>query len=208
MPHSREWLDRLIGSEGLSEQVKEAFKRIDRADFVPDEFKEVAYEDRPVGIPQRQTTSQPSLIARMVDAAEITDADKVLEIGTGYGFQTALMAHLAKEVVSIERHEGLAQTARSNLQRAGFTNTEVVVGDGWLGHPDKAPFDAIVVSAAADRLPDSFEGQLVEGGRVVIPLAGPMGDDVYLMVKDSGRLQTKKLITPARFVPLVEGMPE
>ena len=153
-----------------------------------------AYIDRPVGIPEAQTTSQPSLIARMIDVADPHPDDKALEIGTGYGFQ---------QVISIERWPTLADAARKNLERAGVTNVSVRVGDGWLGCPDEAPFDLIIVSAAADGVPVALEDQLADGGRLVIPLVEPSGDNVYLLVKEGDRIRTKRLVTPARFVPLV-----
>jgi protein-L-isoaspartate(D-aspartate) O-methyltransferase len=203
VPRDHEGLARLVEREPVDARVVEAFRRIDRADFVPAEFIDQAYADRPVAIPQRQTTSQPSLIARMVDAAGVKDDDIVLEVGTGYGFQTALLALLAREVVSIERHADLAEAARKNLASAGIDNVVVLVGDGWEGAPDSAPFDAIVVSAAAESVPQALVDQLNEGGRLVIPVKSGGNDDVWLFEKRNGLLREVRLITPARFVPLV-----
>ncbi|MDQ3987552.1 MAG: protein-L-isoaspartate(D-aspartate) O-methyltransferase [Actinomycetota bacterium] len=207
MPRSQEALARLVEKEGVSDRVVEAFRRVAREHFVPKHARREAYSDYPVGIPERQTTSQPSLIARMIDALELEPTDKVLEVGTGYGFQTALLSTLAREVVSIERFEELAQTARSNLAAAGIEGVEVVVGDGWKGVPARAPFDAIVVSAAAREVPSALEVQLKEGGRLVIPLSRAFGDDVILFRKQDGDVKRMKVITPAQFVPLVEGEP-
>jgi protein-L-isoaspartate(D-aspartate) O-methyltransferase len=205
----RESLARLIESEGLSDKrIARAFRTIAREDFVPEGARSEAYQDRPIPIPEQQTTSQPSLIARMIDAAAPQEEDRVLEVGTGFGFQTALLSLLAREVFSIERHPGLAEVAARNLKGAGIENAEVVVGDGWLGYPGKAPFDAIVVSAAAGGVPAALADQLAEGGRLVIPLAGMLGDEVWLLVKKGGRVERVRMITPARFVPLVQERPE
>src|SRR5688572_25848900 len=146
MPHSQEALARLIEREGLRDpRVAKAFQRIDRADFVPEAARRRAYADRPVAIPHEQTTSQPSLIARMIDVAAPQPNDRVLEIGTGYGFQTALLAELAAEVVSIDRFPALIEDARRNLAKAGIENAELVVGDGWKGWPERAPYAAMIV---------------------------------------------------------------
>ncbi len=201
----RQGLNDLIASEPLADvRIARVFAGLDRARFVPQGLEAEAYEDRPVPLPQGQTTSQPSLIARMVDAAAPGPEDRVLEVGTGYGFQTALLAGLAGKVYSIERHEPLALMARENLSRAGIDDVDVVVGDGWLGWPAGAPYDATIVSAAADEVPQALIDQLTDGGRLVIPLRNRGSDDVILFVKDNGgRLRQVRLVTPARFVPLV-----
>lgn len=205
MPRSKQGLVRLLRRDGIDEQVIGAFERIDRSDFVPAHRADDAYGDRPVGLPEGQTTSQPSLIARMIEAAAPAADSRVLEVGTGYGFQTALLAQLAARVVSIERFEVLAQAARENLEKAGITNAAVVVGDGWRGVPAEAPFDAIVVSAAATKVPPALEEQLAEGGRLVIPVKARISDEVLLFEKSGGHLKRVALLTPARFVPLVPG---
>jgi protein-L-isoaspartate(D-aspartate) O-methyltransferase len=205
MPRSKEGLARLVEREGVSPRVSGAFRAVDRAEFVPEEARSHAYGDRPIAIPEGQTTSQPSLIARMVDVADVAATDRVLEVGTGLGFQTALLARLGAAIVSIDRHESLTAAARANLKRAGITNVVLVTGDGWLGTPEHAPFDAIVVSAAASEVPEALIEQLGEGGRLVIPVRGRAGDDVLLFAKRDGRLRRERLVTPARFVPLVPG---
>ena len=207
MPKSQEGLARLVEKDGASARVVAAFRSVARADFVPADARAQAYGDRPVALPERQTTSQPSLIARMIDALDLGPDDRVLEVGTGFGFQTALLSKVAGQVFSIERHNDLAELARENLAKAGIDSVTVEVGDGWRGLPDHAPFDGIVVSAAASALPPALDQQLAEGGRMVIPLAGPRGDEVVLFKKQRGRLQRVRLITPARFVPLVPGPP-
>ncbi len=208
MPRSQEGLARLIDRDRLDdERIAAAFRSIDRKMFVPKEYRAAAYEDRPVGIPAQQTTSQPSLIARMVGAARVPPGGRVLEVGTGYGFQTALLAQLCREVFSIERHAELAAQAEDNLRRAGIANATVTVGDGWAGWPDHAPYDAIVVSAAASEVPDALRDQLAEDGRLVIPVTEGASDNVYLFTKTDGVTGLVRLLTPARFVPLVKEPP-
>lgn len=209
MPRNREALVRLIEQQGLADPgIVDAFRHIDRADFVPEPLRKEAYLDRPVSIPLHQTTSQPSLIAHMIDAAAIGPGDRVLEIGTGFGFQTALLAHLAREVVTVERLNDLAQAARGNLDRAGIDNVELIVGNGWEGSSERGPFQAIVVSAAATEVPSALVEQLTEGGRLVIPVKSGGSDNVLLFVKEGDELHQKRLVTPARFVPFVQAGPE
>ena len=196
-------LDTIVASR-VSARVVEAFRQVDRGDFVPPEVPN-PYVDKPIEILENQTTSQPSLIAQMIDAADVLPGDRVLEVGTGFGFQTALLAKLAGTIVSVERHGSISTEAASNLAGAGITNVELVVGDGWLGVPDRGPYDAIIVSAAAQRVPDAFVGQLVPGGRLVIPVRTQNGDDVLLFLRSDDHLVKVRLLTPARFVPLVRG---
>lgn len=205
MPKGQEGLARLVEREGVAPRVVRAFRAVAREDFVPEASRQEAYSDRPVPILERQTTSQPSLIARMIDAADVLPGDRVLEIGTGFGFQTALLANLAGDVVSVERHVSLAEAARANLARSGVDNVRVVVGDGWLGWPELAPYEAIVVSAGAPEVPDSFVAQLVEGGRVIIPVAKGSAEEVVLFLRHGDHLVRVRVLTPARFVPLVKG---
>lgn len=193
-----------ISASGVSARVVDAFRQVDRRDFVPPDVRD-PYVDKPIEILEHQTTSQPSLIAQMVDAADVLPGDRVLEIGTGFGFQTAVLAKLAGTVVSVERHESISVQAASHLERVGITNVDLVVGDGWLGVPDKRPYDAIIVSAAAARVPDAFVAQLVAGGRLVIPVRTDNGDDVLLYLRSDDHLVKVRLLTPARFVPLVRG---
>lgn len=208
MPRSKEGLARLVEKEGISPRVVAAFRTVDRRDFVPHSASGDAYKDRPIGILEAQTTSQPSLIARMLDAARPAASDHMLEVGTGFGFQTALLAQLVRSVVTIDRHESIADAARANLGRVGITNVEVVVGDGWRGWSESAPYDAIIVSAAASELPSAFAEQLRLGGRLVIPLRVGSTDEVLLFQKTDEGLRRQGLLTPARFVPLVRGLPD
>ena len=204
MPRTQEGLARLVEHDGVTDRaVIDAFRDVDRSMFVPPGNEKNAYGDHPVSLPEGQTTSQPSLIARMIEAVRPSLDRVVLEIGSGYGFQTALLARLFKQVVSIERWESLADGARANLARAGIDNATVIVGDGYNGEPGRAPYDAIVVSAAANELPRPLAEQLAEGGRMVIPLRAGRGEDVTLYIKKGGALNRAGVLTPARFVPLV-----
>lgn len=199
-------LVRLVRRDLGDGPIARAFEQVDRGGFVPPGAPD-AYRDRPVPIPEGQTTSQPTLIARMIDALGPRPGDRVLEVGTGLGYQTALLARLCAEVVSLERWETLADLARANLAAEGTQNAVVIVGDGWKGCPDRAPFDGIVVSAAATEVPAPFAEQLAEGGRLVIPVKRRGSDEVTLYVKKGPELAEARLVTPARFVPLVKEEP-
>jgi protein-L-isoaspartate(D-aspartate) O-methyltransferase len=184
-------------------RVLDAIRAVDRVGFVPPVLSEEAELDRPLPIPHGQVTTQPSLVARMVEALELRGDERVLEIGTGYGWQTALLSRLAAEVWSVERWDDVAVTARRHLARAGATNVEVVVGDGSEGLPEHAPFEAILVSAAFPRVPPPLAAQLRETGRLVQPIGPGGSEDVVLFVKREGELHAVRTITGARFVELV-----
>lgn len=206
MPRSQAGLARLIGRLDLEDpRIADAFRAVDRAGYVPQDLRDDAYQDRPVPIGAGQTTSQPSLIAHMIDAARPPQHGRVLEIGTGNGFQTALLSKLAARVVSVERHPELAEQARANLEGNSIEGVSVYVGDGWAGWPAEAPYDSVIVSASADGFPEALGEQLAEGGRLVIPLRGAGSDDVYVFEKIDGKVERVKLLSPARFVPLVKG---
>jgi protein-L-isoaspartate(D-aspartate) O-methyltransferase len=185
------------------ERVLDAFRRVRREDFVPEEWTREAYRDRPIPIPHGQVTTQPSLVALMVAALRLRGDERVLEIGTGLGFQTAILATLAAEVYSIERFADLASWAERNLLRGGIENATVAVGDGTLGLPGEAPFHAIVVAAAAPKVPEPLAEQLAEGGRIAHPV-GFGGDEVVTVYrKDAGLLVDPTPVIPAHFVRLV-----
>jgi protein-L-isoaspartate(D-aspartate) O-methyltransferase len=171
--------------------------------FVPPRSAGRAERDEPIPIGHGQPTSQPSLVAQMIDALRPADTDTVLEVGTGYGYQTALLARVAGQVYSVERYADLAEHARANLAAAGVTNAELVVGDGTAGLPGHAPFDAVIVSAAAAAVPGPLAAQLAEGGRLVMPIMSVVADIVTLYAKRHGRLERRRSVTPAQFVPLV-----
>jgi protein-L-isoaspartate(D-aspartate) O-methyltransferase len=202
MDRQRQLAERVAAQGVRDERILQALRRISRADFVPSGEQRAAFRDRPVPIPDRQTTSQPSLIALMIEALALTGDETVLEVGTGYGFQTALLAQVAAHVWSIEVFPALAEAARGNLERAGIANVDVRVGDGTEGIPDAAPFDAVIVSAAFPEVPPPLVGQLAEGGRLIQPV-GPGGtEQVTLFGKSDGRLRALRVLTAARFVPL------
>jgi protein-L-isoaspartate(D-aspartate) O-methyltransferase len=201
---SSEDLTSAVAAAGvLDKRVLKAIRTTPRHAFVPPESRSRAYEDVPLPIPHGQVTTQPSLAGRMVEALALSGTERVLEIGTGHGYQTALLARLAREVWSVERWADLAETARLNLERCAVENAHVTVADGTRGWPDQAPFDAIVVAAAFPRVPPPLREQLAASGRLVQPI-GPGGcEEVVLYVEEEGRLRRDRLVTGAHFVRLV-----
>jgi protein-L-isoaspartate(D-aspartate) O-methyltransferase len=201
---SSEDLMSAVAAAGVRDKrVLEVIRTTPRQEFVPPESRARAHEDIPLPIPHGQVTTQPSLAARMVEALALSGTERVLEIGTGHGYQTALLAQLAREVWSVERWADLAETARLNLERCAATNAHVAVADGTHGLPDQAPFDAIVVAAAFPRVPPPLREQLATSGRLVQPI-GPGGcEDVVLYIEDEGRLRRDRIVTAAHFVRLV-----
>ncbi|HWF93211.1 MAG TPA: protein-L-isoaspartate(D-aspartate) O-methyltransferase [Terriglobales bacterium] len=192
----------LIGRGLKDARVLEAMASVPREDFIPAEFRNQAYEDHPLPIGEGQTISQPYIVAVTLAALELSTSSNVLEIGTGSGYQTALLSRLAGRVYSIERIEELASGARATLERLGYRNVIIITGDGTLGLPQHFPYDAIVVSAAAPRIPDPLLEQLGEGGRMVIPVGSRDIQQLQLVRKVNGRLNMKTLEN-CRFVPLV-----
>jgi protein-L-isoaspartate(D-aspartate) O-methyltransferase len=184
------------------ERVLEALEQVPRAAFAPPEVGGDPYLDVPLPIPHAQVTTQPSLVAKMLEALSLGGSEQALEIGTGYGFQTALLARLTAFVWSIERWEDLAATARANLSAYGAGSVEVVVGDGSEGLGDHAPYDAVIVSAAFPTVPPPLVEQLAEGGRLVAPLGSGGDERVLSFVKQAGRLRRRGFVTRAHFVRL------
>jgi protein-L-isoaspartate(D-aspartate) O-methyltransferase len=202
-PMASPLVKRLTAAGIRDDRLLDAIAAIPRAEFVPAASRERADEDVPLPIPHGQVTTQPSLSARMIEALALTGDERVLEVGSGHGFQTALLAALAREVWSIERFPDLAETARENLRRRAIGNATVVVADGTRGLPDQAPFNATIVSAAFPRVPPPLGDQLAPGGRLVQPI-GPGGHEkVMLFVERDGRLRQEALLTAAHFVPLI-----
>ncbi|HWV37886.1 MAG TPA: protein-L-isoaspartate(D-aspartate) O-methyltransferase [Vulgatibacter sp.] len=185
------------------ERVLAAMAAVDRRFFVPPHMRPLAQEDAPIPIPHRQTTSQPSLVAQMGEALHLSEGDRVLEVGTGLGYQAAVLSLLCGRVVSIERFADLADQARANLRAAGIDNVEVVHGDGMRGHPPLAPYDAIVVAAAAPRVPRPLVEQLAEGGVLVQPIGPGGAEEVTAFTKKHGALENPRPVVGATFVPLV-----
>jgi protein-L-isoaspartate(D-aspartate) O-methyltransferase len=196
-------LNVIVESGVRDARVIGAFERVPRTGFVPPELVDRAYLDQPLPIPHGQVTTQPSLIARMIEPLGLAGEERVLEIGTGYGFQTALLAALGGQVWSVERWPDLAAMARANLERHGVARkVVVVVGDGSEGLAEHAPFDAIVVSAAFPRVPEPLSDQLVSGGRIVHPVGSGGMEEVALFERTPRGLKRRRTLTGARFVRL------
>ena len=185
-------------------RVLDAMQNVPRHEFVPDTFRPDAYEDYPLPIGEGQTISQPYIVAAMLEHLALYGNDRVLEIGTGSGYVTALLSLLCIEVYSVERHAELAALAESTLQRLEYRNWKIRVGDGSQGWAEYAPFDAILVSAAAREMPPALFTQLREGGRMVVPIGPPFSQELQLIRKVGGR-PVVNVLEGCRFVPLVEG---
>ena len=184
------------------ERVLAAMSRVARQEFVPAEYRDQAYDDHPIPIGEGQTVSQPYIVAIMLQALALDSSDSVLEIGTGSGYQTALLAELTRQVYSVERHASLARMAEATLVHLGYNNVRVLLGDGSNGLPEHAPFDAIVVSAAAPQIPPPLLEQLNEGGRMVIPVGPAHAQELQFVRKKAGQSLVVSL-EGCRFVPLI-----
>jgi len=185
------------------ERVLGAMYKVPRHEFVSPQSWSEAYADHPVVIGERQTTSQPYIIAAMMEQARIKPEDRVLEIGAGSGYQTALLAELAAQVFAVERFPSLAESAGRTLDRLGYRNVKMVAGDGSLGLPEFAPFDAIIVSAAAPRVPPALVEQLAPGGRLVLPVGDSQQQVLQLVRRDEQGNVTTETLEGCRFVPLI-----
>jgi len=188
------------------ERVLQAMSHVPRHEFVPPEFRDQSYEDRPLPIGEGQTISQPYIVAIMLDALALIPSDVVLEVGTGCGYLTALLSQLCRYVYSIELHQSLAHAAQAALQKLGYANATVLIGDGSQGFAQHAPYQAIVVSAAAAEIPKLLLEQLAEGGRMVIPVGPPEAQQLQFVRKQSGN-PIITVIEGCRFVPLVSPQP-
>jgi protein-L-isoaspartate(D-aspartate) O-methyltransferase len=183
-------------------RVLECLERIPRHEFVPAEFRDRAYEDAPLPIGEGQTISQPYIVAAMTAALRLEGNERVLEIGTGFGYQAAVLACLAREVFTVEFRADLATEATERLGRLGFTNVHVHCGDGTLGLREFAPYDAILVAAAAPSVPAPLLEQLANGGRMILPVGGVENQELRLIERNGDMLRTTTL-EPCRFVPLL-----
>jgi protein-L-isoaspartate(D-aspartate) O-methyltransferase len=192
-----------LNKEALDPRVLEAMAKVPRHELVPDALQGVAYENRPLPIGHGQTISQPYIVAVMTDLLKLEPGARALEIGTGSGYQAAIMGELAGEVYTIEIIAELGEQARRNLELLGYKNIEVRIGDGYYGWQEHAPFDAIVVTAAASHIPPPLIKQLKNGGRMVIPVGSRfMVQQLLLVEKDEAGKVTTRQILPVRFVPL------
>lgn len=199
----RQWMvDAQIKGRGITDKaVLAAMAKVERHLFVPSALKAVAYEDMPLPIGQGQTISQPYIVAYMTAAAQLRPEDRVLEIGTGSGYQAAILAEIVKEVYTIEIVAPLADRSHALLTELGHKNVEVRCGDGYKGWPEKAPFDAIIVTAAPPEIPMELAEQLEIGGRMVVPV-GSFFQELYLITRTDAGFD-KRALLPVRFVPMV-----
>src|SRR5438876_8056671 len=185
----------------VEERVLAAMRKVPREEFVPAEYRAESYTDRPLPIGYDQTISQPFIVAFMTEELRPQPSDRVLEIGTGSGYQAAILAELVAEVYSIEIIEPLAKTAEATLERLGYKNVHVKEGDGYRGWPEDAPFDEVIVTCAPDHVPQPLVDQLKEGGRLIIPVGGFGDQELYLLEKKNGQLE-QRAVLPVRFVPM------
>jgi len=199
----RSMVESQLRARGIrDERILAAMLHVPRHEFVSEEYRDQVYEDHPIPIGEGQTLSQPYIVAVMLEALALDPADAVLELGTGSGYQTALLAGLTRQVYSVERHAALARAAQATLARLGYTNVEVLLGDGSRGVPGRAPFDAIVVSAAAPQIPPPLFEELREGGRMVIPVGPPHAQELQVVRKQASQ-PVVTILEGCRFVPLI-----
>jgi protein-L-isoaspartate(D-aspartate) O-methyltransferase len=202
-PQRAEMVEKQLRRRGIGDAaVLAAMLVVPRHEFVPRELRSRAYEDLPLPIGSGQTISQPYIVAAMTLALRLQPADRALEIGTGLGYQAAILSHMAKEIFTIERQPELASTASEKLASLGYTNVHVHCGDGTLGLPEFAPFNAILVAAAAPAVPQPLLAQLAEGGRIIIPVGDADNQELQLIEKHAGKFSTRTM-EGCRFVPLV-----
>jgi protein-L-isoaspartate(D-aspartate) O-methyltransferase len=195
---------RQIRARGLATpSVLAAFCVVPREEFVPEGMRAFAYDDSPLPIGHDQTISQPFIVAMMIDAAEIPPGGKVLEVGAGSGYAAAVMGQVAGEVLAIERHEALAREAAERIERLGYANVSIIAGDGSLGLPDEAPFDAILVAAGGDKVPAPLKQQLKVGGRIVMPVGGETVQSLLCVTRAGEDEWTQRDLGRVRFVPLI-----
>jgi protein-L-isoaspartate(D-aspartate) O-methyltransferase len=198
----QQMVQRQLRGRGIVDQrVLAAMVKVPREEFVPPNLRGASYEDRPLPIGYGQTISQPYIVAVMTEQLRPKPSDRVLEIGTGSGYQAAILAELVADVYTIEIIEPLAKIAEATLQRLGHKNVHVKAGDGYQGWPEHAPFDAIIVTCAPDHVPQPLSTQLKEGGRMIIPVGGFGNQELYLLEKKNGELQ-RRAVLPVRFVPM------
>jgi protein-L-isoaspartate(D-aspartate) O-methyltransferase len=195
-------VERQLVTRGVNDQrVLAAMAKVPREEFVTPESRAASYEDGPLPIGYGQTISQPYMVAFMTEQLRLKPSDRVLEVGTGSGYQAAILADLVSEVYSIEIVEPLAKNAETTLQRLGYKNVHLKIGDGYKGWPETAPFDAIIVTCAPDKVPQSLVDQLKDGGRMVIPVGDRFAQELYLLEKKNGQLK-QSVTLPVRFVPM------
>jgi len=199
----RAMIEEQLCRRGIRDQrVLEAMFKVPRHEFVPPAYLDAAYDDRPLPIGESETISQPYIVAAMTQAARVQPGDKALEVGTGSAYQAAILAYLGAQVYTVERNPQLAEAARGRLARLGYKGIQVVCGDGSEGYAVAAPYQVILVTAAAPEAPRSLLDQLAEGGRMVIPVGDLRHQDLYLLYK-IGNDFVKRVLDPCLFVPLI-----
>jgi protein-L-isoaspartate(D-aspartate) O-methyltransferase len=184
------------------EQILDAFREVERHKFVLPRYISMAYRDSPLPIEEGQTISQPYIVAYMTEALNLEKDDKVLEIGTGSGYQAAILAQIVDSVFTIEIFESLGKKAKALFNQLGYNNIYTKIGDGYKGWPEHAPFDAIIVTAAPSNIPEPLKEQLAEGGRMIIPVGGDAVQELVLLKKRKGKIKQQSVL-PVRFVPMI-----
>ncbi len=193
-----------IQERGITDEpLLEAFRKVERHRFVPERYRDQAYKDYPLPIGEKQTISQPYIVALMTSVIEPDDTKVVLEIGTGSGYQAAILAEVCNTVYTIEIIPVLGKNAQDLLNELGYKNIKVKIGDGYQGWKEFAPFDAIIVTCASSHIPEPLKDQLAEGGRIVIPVGGSVFQNLQVLEKKGGRMIEKPVI-PVRFVPMMD----
>ncbi|MGE5215110.1 MAG: protein-L-isoaspartate(D-aspartate) O-methyltransferase [Nitrospirota bacterium] len=201
-------VEKQLKARGITDKrVLGAMAKVPREEFIPGDARADAYQDGPLPIGYDQTISQPYVVAFMTEQLRPKQTDRVLEVGSGSGYQAAILAELMAEVYTVEIIEPLAKTAEATLQRLGYKNVYIKVGDGYMGWPEKAPFDAIIVTCAPDKVPQPLIDQLKDGGRMVIPVGERFAQQLYLLEKKSGQLKESATL-PVRFVPMLRNAGE
>jgi protein-L-isoaspartate(D-aspartate) O-methyltransferase len=196
-------VDSQLRTRGIVDQrVLAAMERVPRHEFAPERYRDQAYDDHPLPIAEGQTISQPFIVALMLQALNLSATERVLEVGTGSGYVTALLAELASQVISMERHASLADSARALMAALGYSSVRIVTGDGTQGFVEAAPYDAIMVSAAAPQIPPALLDQLADGGRMIIPVGTSETQQLRLVRRENGQPQVE-FRELCRFVPLI-----
>jgi len=210
-PHNQQDDDRMeflltLRRRGIADQaVLRAMDEVPRERFVEPTFADSAYADQALPIACGQTISQPYVVAYMTEQLKMESRHRVLEVGTGSGYQAAVLSHLAREVVSVERYRTLAEEARARLKALGYENVDIVVGDGFAGEPDRAPYDRIIVTAAAETIPEALLDQLADGGIMILPLGSHDGSQHIIKLTKSVTGIRRENLIPVRFVPMLPG---
>jgi protein-L-isoaspartate(D-aspartate) O-methyltransferase len=197
-----EMVDKQIAARGIrTKTVLDAMRKVERHHFVPANVMKEAYNDYPLPIGEGQTVSQPYIVAFMTDVLGLKPTDRVLEIGTGSGYQAAVLAEIVQEVFTIEIEEVLGQRSSRLLLQLGYKNVHVRIGDGYMGWPEEAPFNAIIVTCSPRNVPHPLQEQLAEGGRMIIPVGEDYTQELVLIIKEKGKLKQQSRL-PVRFVPM------